>query len=170
MKSTLSLIAAPLAGALLLTGCQTPGGSQPFPEPNAKWKTSSGQLRYATPKRAVIGEATVSRLGSEEFQLDFLTGPGVPLMRIRTSGDRMQAEGVFAWGSWNGRASRAGRLGSWSALREAFTSVEKSRAGASDAGARTQWTAAREAMAPKKERITVDFPRSKERYIFVLSK
>ncbi len=170
MKPTLSLIAAPLAGALLLTGCQTPGSRLPYPEPNANWKTSSGQLRYATPKRAVIGEATVSRQGAGEFQLDFLTGPGVPLMRIRTSGDRMHAEGVFAWGNWNGRASRAGRLSSWSALREAFVSVEKGNAGVSDAGARTQWTAKREAMAPRKERITVEFPKSQERFIFVLSK
>jgi len=157
-----------------LSGCQTapPRGAGSFPEPGADWTTLVGQLRYVTPERAVIGEAVVSRLGQEHFQLDFLAGPGVPLMRLREWGMRAEAEGLFARGYWSGSATRAGRLASWTALREVFSSVEqvgKAPVYRSVDQSPISWRAEVEWNGRRLQRVAVEFPSTKERFIFVFS-
>ena len=104
--------------AILLTGCQTP---QSFPQPGAQWQTHVGQLQYVSGQSSVIGDVVVRRLGSSEFQLDFQSGPGFPLMRLKQSGERARAEGVLARGVWQGDASRAPeQLQGWVKLRESL--------------------------------------------------
>lgn len=135
MKSLTSCLAL----TLLLAGCQTPAS---FPTPDARWRTLTGQLQYATPAQSVIGEVVVSRLDSEYFQLEFVSGPGIPLMKLRQHENFGRAEGILARGSWQGQISRApARLGSWFALHERL------RTGA-------------------RRRLTADFPASGERFVF----
>ena len=167
----LALLACLFAG---ISGCQTI--KPQFPAPGANWRTSIGQLQYATSKRSVIGETVVSRLGANDFQLDFTAGPGLPLMKLRESGTFAHAEGVFAHGAWQGDPSHApGSLARWVRLREAFATIEAARpaghvgpvSAVSPAG-RLAWTA--RASGGQPERITIQFPASHERFVFVFSK
>ncbi len=120
MKRLLPLLLA------LVAGCQAP---LTFPAPDAKWRTMTGQLQYVTPQRSVIGDCIVSALHGDQFQLDFVAGPGFPLMKLRQSGKMARAEGVFARGSWQGAAAQAPeRLKSWFALRDILSAAMRSGA------------------------------------------
>jgi len=169
-----------LASLLLLSGCQT---VRFFPTPAANWRTSIGQLQYATKKRSVIGEAVVSRFGGEHFQLDFTAGPGVPLMKLREAGEVAHAEGVFAHGNWQGSPAHAlGSLAPWMQLREAFAALDAARHAARQSVAQTGpieavspagrrgWTARWIGSETGAERIQVQFPATGERFVFVFSK
>ena len=165
-----------LGSALLgLPACQMlgPHGESRlvFPEPGPAWQTHVGQLRYVTPQRAVIGETVVSREGASEFQLDFMTGPGVPLMRLREEGQTVLAEGLFARGRWEGRPGRAGRLSGWVALREVFAALDRPGSRAREAhspeGSSVPWSARAEYSGQRLERLEASFPRTRERFIFV---
>jgi len=160
----------------MFAGCQS---AREFSAPESHWKNAQGQLQYTTPQRSVIGEIVLSRNG-QDFQFDYLAGPGVPLMRLRMSGDVVRMEGVFAGGSWQGKPAHArGRRASWVALREVFAALEirgntpRSAPGAtafsidSVPGARTPWTA-QLTQAPGQQRIQIKFPRTQERFTFVL--
>lgn len=165
------------AGAALalgvLSACQS---AREFPAPGSHWKNAQGQLQYRTPKRSVIGEVVLSGNGMADFQLDYLAGPGVPLMRLRESGDTARAEGIFAGvgGSWQGNPARAhGRLANWVTLREVFAALEKridapGAALQSQPGARVPWTAQLTQAPGEPQRIRVDFPKTRERFTFVL--
>ena len=163
-----------LAALLLatLSACQT---THEFPTPGAHWTNAQGQLQYATPKRSVIGETVLSGNGTQDFQLDYLAGPGVPLMRLRESGNAARMEGVFAGGSWQGYPVHVrGRLASWAALREVFAAVHEKGATPSATlhsapGAQAPWTAQLTQTATT-QRVRVEFPRTKERFTFVLTK
>ncbi|MEI6350651.1 MAG: hypothetical protein WCP06_06045 [Verrucomicrobiota bacterium] len=149
-----------------LAGCQTP---LQFPTPGPNWRTGVGQLQYVTPQRSVIGEAVVSHFDRTNFQLDFVAGPGVPLMRLRQSGDAARAEGMFARGSWQGTPARVpGRLKSWVALRDVFAALDATRARRltleSPDG---KWIARVEQAVGQPRRISIDFPETGERFVFV---
>jgi hypothetical protein len=121
-------ILLPVLAALTVLGfggCQTP---TTFPQPTAAWQTSLGQLRYAGPERSVIGEVVVRRDGTSNFQLQFASGPGFPLLKLLVSGGHARAEGLFARGAWEGtRGSAPARLQGWMQLPEAFAQVSKSK-------------------------------------------
>jgi len=90
----------------------------------------TGQLQYVTPQRSVIGDCVVSILHDDQFQLDFVAGPGFPLMKLRESGRMARAEGLFARGSWQGDIDQAPeRLKSWLALREIVARAGRASAG-----------------------------------------
>ena len=152
---------------LSLAGCQLP---LKFPTPGPQWQTNVGQLQYVTPQRSVIGETVVSRFDKADFQLDFVAGPGVPLMRFRQSETGARAEGVFARGGWQGAPARVPhRLQSWAALRQVFASLEakhdlhrvtvESRDGT--------WTAYAEQAGAQPRRVRIEFPKTGERFVFV---
>ena len=175
MKS-IALLRPAAAVALLglLPACQTV--QRQFPTPGADWRTSIGQLQYATRKRSVIGEAVVSRQGVRHFQLDFTAGPGLPLMKLREAETSARAEGVFAHGVWQGDPTHAmGSVGTWVKLREAFAALDaarppgsvKSVSVVSPAGHRA-WKA--DASGAQPERIRIQFPSTGERFVFVFSK
>ena len=149
-----------------LAGCQIP---LRFPTPGANWRTGVGQLQYVTPQRSVIGETVVSRFDPANFQLDFVAGPGVPLMRLRETEGAARAEGVFARGSWQGAPVHVpNRLKSWVALREVFAALDASRSRQltlkSPDG---KWIAHAEQTAGQPRRISIDFPATGERFVFV---
>jgi len=127
-RSPFSRLALACTVLALLSGCQTPYS---FPTPDAKWRTLTGQLQYVTPQRSVIGDCVVSILHDDQFQLDFVAGPGFPLMKLRQAGRTARAEGVFARGSWQGDiASAPERLNSWFALRDILVNATRSKGGA----------------------------------------
>lgn len=171
MKTALKTAVAALILATF-SGCQTPGE---FPAPGAHWKNAQGQLQYTTPKRSVIGETVLSGNGARDFQLDYTAGPGLPLMRLRESGTAARMEGVFAGGSWQGEPEHVhGRLASWAALREVFAAVQEKGATPSATlhsapGSQVIWTA-QLIQTPGNQRIRVEFPKTKERFTFVLMK
>ena len=89
-------------------------------------KTLVGQLQYVSPKRSIIGETVVTRMGDDQFQLDFMTGPGLPILKLRKDGIRGPApRRRFARAvSWQGNADHPpGPLKSWLALHEVFSAV-----------------------------------------------
>jgi len=164
----------PVLAVLLLAtlaACQT---AREFPAPGSHWKNAQGQLQYTTPKRSVIGETILSGNGVQDFQLDFVAGPGVPLMKLSEAGAIARAEGLFAGGSWQGHPAHAhGRLASWVALREVFAALE-TRIDApcatltSPPGAAYPWTAQLTQAPGQPQRIRIDFPKTRERFTFVL--
>lgn len=93
--------------ALFLTGC-----AQEFPTPGPDWKTFVGQLQYSTPKRSIIGDVVV-RSSGPDFQLDFVTGPGFPLMSLRQDATHRSARGILA----------RGNTANWFQLRERFDAL-----------------------------------------------
>lgn len=108
--------------SLLLAACTAP---QPLPTPGAGWKSYTGQLLYrAQEGRSVIGEVVVRNSGQTNFALDFLSGPGFPLLKIQVSGEDVVAEGVLARGRWRGNVQNAPKaLQGWIGLREIFAQV-----------------------------------------------
>ncbi len=184
-------IATLCMGVAMFSGCRSLrfGAPEPaaYPVPGPGWKTALGQLRYATPQRAVIGEAVVSRRPARaeegrdggrdagDFQLDFVAGPGLPLMSLREAGSRAKAEGLFARGRWAGDPARAGRLASWMTLRDAFAALDahprqRTQEARSAPGCKPAWSARREPADGGKKRITVEYPATGERFVFVFAR
>jgi len=166
----------PALAVLLLAalgGCQS---AHEFPAPGSHWKNAQGQLQYVTPKRSIIGEVVLSGNGVQEFQLDFVAGPGVPLMRLRESGEVARAEGVFAGvaGKWQGNPAHAhGHLASWTALREVFAALEPKINAPSATVSHlpkvgTPWTATLTQAPGAPQRIRIEYPKTQERFTFVL--
>jgi len=85
-----------IIASLLLAGCST----YQFVTPTAQWQTLVGQLLYSSPKRSIIGETVVTRMNDDQFQLDFMTGPGLSILKLRKDGTRGRAEAAFARVSW----------------------------------------------------------------------
>lgn len=92
-----------LALALAFAGCVAP---QNFPEPDKSWPSYSGQLRYVTAGRSLIGEFVASAHG-DDFHLEFSKGGAVPLLRVARHGALARVEGALARGGWSGAAEKA---------------------------------------------------------------
>ncbi len=113
------------AAFLLFAGCQTP---HEFAASDRSWKTQTGQLKYTSGQRVLVGEVVVSRRGAADFQIEFQKGGGLPLLKLRMDATTARAEGWFARGSWQGAPDRAPRpLRGWVALRAAFASRQPER-------------------------------------------
>lgn len=113
MNRWLALIVAGMFAA-----CATP---HEFAAPDASWKTRTGQLKYTSGERVLVGEVVVSRRGASDFQIEFQKGGGLPLLKLRMDSTTARAEGLFARGSWQGAPDHAPKpLRGWAGLREAF--------------------------------------------------
>ena len=165
MSSRLLLTFFTALSVASLGGCQT---ATTFPQPTAAWRTSLGQLRYAGPQRAVIGEVVVRHDQGRNFQLQFQSGPGFPLLKLLVSGEHARAEGLFARGSWEGtRASAPARLQGWMQLPEAFAKLSPSAPKVSTST--FEATAVLDAQGAPTQ-LTVVTPTTGERFSFVFSK
>lgn len=160
-----------LAAGMLLTGCST----YQFVTPSANWQTLIGQLQYVSPKRSIIGDTVVTRMGADDFQLDFMAGPGLPILKLRQQGDKGRAEAAFARLSWQGSAEHpVGPLKSWFGLREVFSDIAELK----EKNARTTlhsekagfWTADVEIADGKPVSVRIVFPRSREKFNFHFSR
>jgi hypothetical protein len=121
------IFAGALALTLGLTACQTPHS---FPNPDATWQAHIGQLKYSNRKRTLIGDVVVQQRGSDQFQLDFIKGGGLPLVSVRQDAFVSHTEGLLVHGSWQGSPNNAPQaLQAWLRLRDAF--VQAAGGGAS---------------------------------------
>ena len=161
--NTICLIAA----CLFLAGCST----YQFVTPTANWQTLVGQLLYSSPKRTIIGETVVTRMGDDQFQLDFMTGPGLSILKLRKDGPRGRAEAAFARVSWQGNADHPpGPLKSWLALHQIFTAITALHGSPTHAELHSEkpgfWTATAQLVDGKPVEVKIEFPASKERFFF----
>ena len=125
MSYLLPLRGIVLALAGMLAACATP---HEFTTPDASWKTRTGQLKYTSGERVLVGEVVVSQRGAADFQIEFQKGGGLPLLKLRMDSTTARAEGIFARGSWQGTPDRAPKpLRGWVGLREAFTKTQPER-------------------------------------------
>ncbi len=114
-----------LVTILFITGCQTP---HEFTMPDRSWTTRTGQLKYTSGERVLVGEVVVSQHGAADFQIEFQKGGGLPLLKLRMDATTARAEGLFARGSWQGPPDRAPKpLRGWVGLREAFAKRQPDR-------------------------------------------
>lgn len=152
-----------------LAGCQT---SQPtFHTPDARWHTETGQLQYSNPKRSIIGETVVTALDHQEFQLDFMAGPGFPIMKLRQSGDKAHAESALARVSWNGKSEHPpGKLKPWLALADVFWQLSDFHATKTQVAIQSAqpgfWNAKAKLNQGRPADVTILFPHSNERFVF----
>ena len=110
---------------LIQAGCQTP---HDFAAPDASWKTRTGQLKYTSGERVLIGEVVVSQRGASDFQIEFQKAVGFPLLKLRMDATTARAEGMLARGSWQGAPDLAPKpLRGWVGLREAFAKGQPDR-------------------------------------------
>ena len=163
------LIIPLLIAAGLVAGCQT--ASQNFHRPDARWRTEVGQLQYSNPKRSIIGEVVVTTLANREFQLDFLAGPGFPIMKLRQSANIAHAETAFARASWNGKTEHAPRkLKPWLALGDVFSQLAGLAATKKQVALQSPqpgfWNATANLPDGRPLDVTVQFPNTRERFVF----
>lgn len=152
-----------LLSALLMAGCQ----AYQFPAPNPAWQTHVGQLQFAGRDRSVIGDVIISRAADQEFQLDFLSGPGFPILKMRVSGNRGRAESAFARGSWQGDPKRVpGPLRGWFALPEIFAAADATPRAEFSSEPAGKWNAHAVKKRGQLQQLTVDFPVTGESYRF----
>ena len=111
--------------AFAISACQTP---HEFTAPDASWKTQTGQLKYTSGERVLIGEVVVSRRGTADFQIEFQKAGGFPLLKLRMDSTTARAEGILARGSWQGAPDQTPKpLRGWVGLREAFAKPQADR-------------------------------------------
>jgi len=105
-----------LAATLALAGC----ASGIFPAYNPAGRNFSGQMLYAGKKRTFVGEFTV-RQSPTDFALDVTKGPGMELILIRESEDKLvQIEALGH--TWHGNPHHyvPQQVRNWVALRDVF--------------------------------------------------
>ncbi len=110
-----------LTTLLSFTACQT---SPEITQPIGRSVTYHGQLRYSGAVNPIIGEVIVRSATAEHLQIEFFSGPGFPLMRLRVGGDRGTAEGMIARGRWQGATEKApAGIAGWFVLPEVFAAA-----------------------------------------------
>jgi len=102
-----------LVCTLLLGACAS---THQFAAPGPDWRTWHGQLKYSNPKRSIIGDVVVSRHGKTDFQLEYMAGPGFPLLLLKQDAEKAEAKGALAFGP-------PGHLKGWYSLRESFANL-----------------------------------------------
>lgn len=154
----------------LLAGCRTV--PLQFQTPTLKWQTETGQLQYSNPKRSIIGETVLTTYKESDFQFDFMAGPGFPIMKLRQANGQVRAEAALAKASWQGSPEHApGILKPWLALQQVFSqiSVQSSTRDGKVVLKSVQpdfWHAEALLADGRPKDVTVNFPRSRERFIF----
>jgi hypothetical protein len=108
-----------LAFAGILAACQTP--HEFLGERSDNWTIQTGQLKYTSGERVLVGEVIVRQRGTTGFQIQFQKGVGVALLNLRMDATTARAEGPLARGAWQGPPDRAPKpLRGWIELRDAF--------------------------------------------------
>jgi hypothetical protein len=125
-------------------------------------------MHYATTTgRSVVGEFVARRSpDGQGFQLQFSSGPGIPLLKLYESGDTGRAEGLFARGHWQGRIATAPvPLRNWMRLREVFGQLRPDQHSFQGPG----WTSHAQAIDGVVETLNVSFTPGGERFAFHFS-
>jgi len=87
-----------LVAALALSACQN---TREFSFLGQQGKTRIGQLFYASPKRAVVGDVVMNYLESGDYDLSFAKG-GVTVLQLQARSSRVRASGLLARGGFSG--------------------------------------------------------------------
>ena len=105
-------------GVLCVTSCVT-SSHHTFSDPNANWKTKTGQMMYRSPKATLIGDALVRFSNTGDFELTVSKGPGITLLSVRQDATFAEVKGGFARQGWSGPINNAPpQLRGWLALRD----------------------------------------------------
>ncbi|HEV7404532.1 MAG TPA: hypothetical protein VGO11_16445 [Chthoniobacteraceae bacterium] len=155
-----------LIALISLVGCQTP---TVFSPPTADWRSYQGQMHYSNAAgKSVVGEVVARRSpDGSEFQMQFSSGPGFPLLKLWQAGDNARAEGVFARGSWHGLSAKAPpALKNWVRVREVFAQLSPGRNDLRGPG----WTATAGYGAGVPQRCDIAFAEGAERFDFQFSR
>jgi hypothetical protein len=160
------LIAVLGFGMLVLAGCQT---APIFATPESNWQTQLGQMHYANAAgRSVVGDFVARRSpDGRGVQLQFSSGPGIPLLKLSESGESGRAEGLLARGHWQGPIAAApAALRNWMRLREVFGQLGSGAHSLRGEG----WTATAQPAGAKPESLSVTFTQGGERFAFHFSR
>lgn len=166
LRSFTGLFLIALLGLVGLMGCQTP---VVFTPPSPEWASFQGQMHYSNATgKSVVGEFAARRApDGREFQLQFSSGPGFPLLKLWQAGENARAEGVFARGSWHGRTAGAPpALKNWVRLREVFAQLSPGRNDLRGPG----WTASATYAGGVAQRCDVAFVETGEHFDFQFSR
>ena len=111
---------------LICVGCATP--HEFADDRSGKWTIQTGQLKYTSGERVLVGEVVVMQRGEAGFQIELQKGGGLPLLKLRMDATTARAEGLLARGSWEGPPAQAPKpLRGWVGLREAFSKKQPNR-------------------------------------------
>lgn len=149
------------------TACQT---IRPFSEPGANWLTYQGQLRYSDSTRSLIGDVVIASMPPHDFQVDYVAGPGFPLLKIRMNETGALAEGVLVRGRWQGQPEAVPtKFATLFALADVFHRIAAPtiRSQTISSPQPGLWTAKVEAGNNRVTSLDVRFPASRERFQFV---
>jgi hypothetical protein len=103
----------------MLAACQTP--HQFVDDRSEKWTMQTGQLKYTSGGRVLIGEVVVHQRGRTDFQIGFQKAAGLSLLNLRMDATTARAEGPLARGVWQGAPNQAPKpLRGWIELRDVF--------------------------------------------------
>ena len=147
---------------LVLGACSTP---REFAAPSSGWNTYQGQLRYSGDGNPVIGEVIVRTGADHNLEAQFLSGPGFPLMRVRSDASAALAEGAIARGRWQGPVEKSPtRIVGWFVLYDAFDKAAKQSGILQGEG----WTAQATHQGGRLKTLDIRVPASGERFQFSL--
>jgi hypothetical protein len=104
-----------LVAALAFSACQN---TREFSFLGQQGKTRIGQLFYASPKRAVVGDVVMNYLATGDYDLSFAKG-GVTVLQLQARGSRVRASGLLARGGFSGDIYHLpGPLRPWGELKD----------------------------------------------------
>ena len=159
----------------LVSGCALVQSKRAFPPQNPNAQNLVGQLYYASAKRSFVGDFT-ARVSQTDFQLDVSKGPGMSLIFVRRNDDALAR--VEALGHpWQGNPRFApGIIKSWLALGDALSKAAQSAQpnAVKTNGTQTFALSTGSAKLTTKnggaERLEVNFPASREHFVFQFSR
>ena len=142
LKTFLSCIAL----LFVVAGCAT----APTPTPIGPFKIKTGQVLYASPKTTIVGNF-IAKVSPSDFMFDLSKGPGASLISVRSHGKDFVS--IVAQGRhWQGNPRFAPKIvKTWAALRCAFDNAPAPEGCTIQRNGRI---------------VTVEFPASRERFVF----
>jgi len=163
----MKFVLSALLTLVLFTACQS---TRPFSDPGSNWRTHQGQLRYSDSTRSLIGDVVIASVPPHDFQVDYVAGPGFPLLKIRLNETRALAEGVLVRGRWQGKPEAVpAKFETLFALAEVFHSIAVPPVRSRTLSSPTPglWTAQVQAIDNRVTALDVRFPAAGERFQFV---
>ena len=139
--------------ALAVGACQT---AREFSFLGQQGKTRIGQLFYASPKRAVVGDVVMNYLGTGDDDLSFAKG-GVAVLQLQARNSRVRASGLLARGGFSGDIYHLpGPLKAWGELKSVIPYFDSQEIQAEQPG---RWKATFTRQGGILTRVEVVFPK-----------
>ena len=140
-----------LITALAFSACQS---AREFSFLGQQGKTRIGQLFYATPKRAIVGDVVLNYLETGDYDLSFAKG-GVTVLQLQARASTVRASGLLARGGFTGDIYHLpGALRPWGDLKSVLPYFDSQQAQAEESG---RWKAAFQRQGGLLTRVQVEF-------------